>query len=230
MATILHLETATKQCSVALARKGKLLASRRLLNDSFSHSEKLHTFINEVLEETATAPDQLDAIAVSKGPGSYTGLRIGVAAAKGLCFALDLPLIALNSLEILIQSVESTDFIVPMLDARRMEVYTAVFDGDKKWIQETTALVLDSRSFLEIAQEKKVVVVGDGAKKFQALHPQIQADFPELPSHPEAKEMIEMAWAKYNAQDFESLAYFEPFYLKEFQTTPPKSQFNHLRQ
>jgi len=103
-----------------------------------------------------------------------------------------------------------------------MEVYTAVFDGDKKWVQETTALVLDSRSFLEIAQEKKVVVVGDGAKKFQALHPQIQADFPEMPSHPEAKEMIEMAWAKYNAQDFESLAYFEPFYLKEFQTTPPK--------
>jgi len=223
MATILHLETATKQCSVALARKGKLLAARRLLNDSFSHSEKLHTFINEVLEETATAPDQLDAIAVSKGPGSYTGLRIGVAAAKGLCFALDLPLIALNSLEILIQSVaEPTDFILPMLDARRMEVYTAVFDGDKKWVQETAALVLDSRSFLEIAQEKKVVVVGDGAKKFQALNPQIQADFPELPSHPEAKDMIEMAWAKYNAQDFESLAYFEPFYLKEFQTTPPK--------
>lgn len=223
MATILHLETATKQCSVALARKGKLLASRRLLNDSFSHSEKLHTFINEVLEETATAPDQLDAIAVSKGPGSYTGLRIGVAAAKGLCFALDLPLIALNSLEILIQSVaEPTDFILPMLDARRMEVYTAVFDGDKKWVQETAALVIDSRSFLEIAQEKKVIVVGDGAKKFQALKPQIQADFPELPSHPEAKDMIEMAWAKYNAQDFESLAYFEPFYLKEFQTTPPK--------
>ena len=223
MATILHLETATKQCSVALARKGKLLASRRLLNDSFSHSEKLHTFINEVLEETSTAPDQLDAIAVSKGPGSYTGLRIGVAAAKGLCFALDLPLIALNSLEILIQSVvEPTDFILPMLDARRMEVYTAVFDGDKKWVQETAALVIDSRSFLEIAQEKKVVVVGDGAKKFQALKPQIQADFPELPSHPEAKEMIEMAWAKFNAQDFESLAYFEPFYLKEFQTTPPK--------
>lgn len=223
MATILHLETATKQCSVALARKGKLLASRRLLNDSFSHSEKLHTFINEVLEETATAPNQLDAIAVSKGPGSYTGLRIGVAAAKGLCFALDLPLIALNSLEILIQSVaEPTDFILPMLDARRMEVYTAVFDGDKKWVQETAALVIDSRSFLEIAQEKKVVVVGDGAKKFQALKPQIQADFPELPSHPEAKEMIEMAWAKFNAQDFESLAYFEPFYLKEFQTTPPK--------
>lgn len=223
MATILHLETATKQCSVALARKGKLLASRRLLNDSFSHSEKLHTFINEVLEETSTAPDQLDAIAVSKGPGSYTGLRIGVAAAKGLCFALDLPLIALNSLEILIQSVaEPTDFILPMLDARRMEVYTAVFDGDKKWVQETAALVIDSRSFLEIAQEKKVVVVGDGAKKFQALNPQIQADFPELPSHPEAKEMIEMAWAKFNAQDFESLAYFEPFYLKEFQTTPPK--------
>ena len=223
MATILHLETATKQCSVALARKGKLLASRRLLNDSFSHSEKLHTFINEVLEETSTAPDQLDAIAVSKGPGSYTGLRIGVAAAKGLCFALDLPLIALNSLEILIQSVaEPTDFILPMLDARRMEVYTAVFDGDKKWVQKTAALVIDSRSFLEIAQEKKVIVVGDGAKKFQALKPQIQADFPELPSHPEAKEMIEMAWAKFNAQDFESLAYFEPFYLKEFQTTPPK--------
>lgn len=223
MATILHLETATKQCSVALARKGKLLASRRLLNDSFSHSEKLHTFINEVLEETATAPNQLDAIAVSKGPGSYTGLRIGVAAAKGLCFALDLPLIALNSLEILIQSVaEPTDFILPMLDARRMEVYTAVFDGDKKWVQETAALVIDSRSFLEIAQEKRVIVVGDGAKKFQALKPQIQADFPELPSHPEAKEMIEMAWAKFNAQDFESLAYFEPFYLKEFQTTPPK--------
>lgn len=223
MATILHLETATKQCSVALARKGKLLASRRLLNDSFSHSEKLHTFINEVLEETSTAPDQLDAIAVSKGPGSYTGLRIGVAAAKGLCFALDLPLIALHSLEILIQSVaEPTDFILPMFDARRMEVYTAVFDGDKNWIQKTSALVLDSSSFLDIVQEKQAIVIGDGAKKFQGLNPKIKAHFPALPSHPDARDMVTLAWEKYQTKDFESLAYFEPFYLKEFQITPPK--------
>lgn len=223
MAIILHIETTTKQCSVALAHKGELLASRRQLKDSFSHSEQLHTFISEVLAEASITADQLEAIAISKGPGSYTGLRIGVAAAKGLCFALDLPLIALNSLEILIQSVvESTDFIIPMLDARRMEVYTAVFDQNKKWIQETTALVLDTDSFLEQVRDKKVVILGDGAAKFQALSPKINPYFIPSPSHPEASNMCALAWEKYKAKDFESVAYFEPFYLKEFQTTPSK--------
>ena len=228
MAYILHLETSTKQCSVALSFEGELKASRVLLSDSFSHSEKLHLFISEVLDEAELKPEKLNAIAVSKGPGSYTGLRIGVAAAKGLCFALDLPLIALTSLEVLVQSVSSqnTEFVIPMLDARRMEVYTALFDGNRNWKHQTSALVLTENSFKDLVEQKKVFILGDGAKKFQELNPKIRAQFSTENNYPNANDMVELAWQKYKAKDFESLAYFEPFYLKDFQTTPPKKKTN----
>jgi tRNA threonylcarbamoyladenosine biosynthesis protein TsaB len=199
-----------------------------LLSDSFSHSEKLHLFISEVLDEAELKPEKLNAIAVSKGPGSYTGLRIGVAAAKGLCFALDLPLIALNSLEVLVQSVsgQNTEFVIPMLDARRMEVYTALFDGNRNWKHQTSALVLTENSFKDLVEQKKVFILGDGAKKFQELNPKIRAQFSTENNYPNANDMVELAWQKYKAKDFESLAYFEPFYLKDFQTTPPKKKTN----
>jgi tRNA threonylcarbamoyladenosine biosynthesis protein TsaB len=228
MAYILHLETSTKHCSVALSFEGELKASRVLLSDSFSHSEKLHLFISEVLDEAELKPEKLNAIAVSKGPGSYTGLRIGVAAAKGLCFALDLPLIALNSLEVLVQSVsgQNTEFVIPMLDARRMEVYTALFDGNRNWKHQTSALVLTENSFKDLVEQKKVFILGDGAKKFQELNPKIRAQFSTENNYPNANDMVELAWQKYKAKDFESLAYFEPFYLKDFQTTPPKKKTN----
>ena len=224
MAYILHLETSTKQCSVALAHKGELLASRILLNDSFSHSEKLHLFISEVLQEAKLKSADLDAVAVSKGPGSYTGLRIGVAAAKGLCFGLDIPLIALNALEILVQASteQNTDYIIPMMDARRMEVYTAVFDSRRNWVEDTSALVLSRDSFKELLKDQTVLVLGDGAQKFKELNPEINAVFPSEIFYPKAVDMIPLAWEKFNSQVFVSLAYFEPFYLKDFQTTPPK--------
>jgi len=224
MAYLLHLETSTKQCSVALAYKGELLASRVLLNETFSHSEKLHLFSSEVLEEANLKASELDAIAVSKGPGSYTGLRIGVGAAKGFCFGLDIPLIALNALEILVQSskAQDADYFIPMMDARRMEVYTAVFDKNKQWVQETSALVLGQDSFKSLLKEKTALVLGDGAAKFKALNPERNAIFSKETHYPSAVDMISMAWEKFNRKAFESLAYFEPFYLKDFQTTPPK--------
>ena len=226
MAYILHLETSTKQCSVALAFEGKLLKSRVLNLNSFSHSEKLHLFINEVLQEAGLTPKDLGAIAISKGPGSYTGLRIGVAAAKGLCFALDLPLIALNSLEVMVipQNTDGFDYIIPMLDARRMEVYTAIFDAEKKWVQETSALVLSEDAYLDIVGLKRCLLFGDGASKFKELQSKINAKYLPEVHFPNAEDMVAMAWVKFSKNDFESLAYFEPFYLKDFQVTPPKQQ------
>tara|TARA_B110000914_G_scaffold76966_1_gene67670 strand:- start:656 stop:1333 length:678 start_codon:yes stop_codon:yes gene_type:complete len=221
---ILHIDTTTKKCSVALAQDGELMIQKELLTEEFSHSEQLHPFIEEVLKESGLKSSSLSAIAISKGPGSYTGLRIGVAAAKGLCFALDLPLIALNTLEIMVQPYEVSpySFIIPMLDARRMEVYTAIFDETKKWIQETTAEVLTENTFTSIVNEQSCLIIGDGAIKFKTLHPKINASYTNEIHYPVAKDMITLAWKKFNAKEFEDLAYFEPFYLKDFQTTPPK--------
>lgn len=226
MAYILHLETSTKQCSVALAFEGKLLKSRVLNLNSFSHSEKLHLFINEVLQEAGLTPKDLGAIAISKGPGSYTGLRIGVAAAKGLCFALDLPLIALNSLEVMVipQNTDGFDYIIPMLDARRMEVYTAIFDAEKKWVQETSALVLSEDAYLDIVGSKRCLLFGDGASKLKELQSKINAKYLPEVHFPNAEDMVAMAWVKFSKNDFESLAYFEPFYLKDFIVVPSKKK------
>ena len=221
---ILHIDTTTKKCSVALAQDGELMIQKELLSEEFSHSEQLHPFIEEVLKESGLKLSSLSAIAISKGPGSYTGLRIGVAAAKGLCFALDLPLIALNTLEIMVQPYEVSpySFIIPMLDARRMEVYTAIFDETKKWIQETTAEVLTENTFTSIVNEQSCLIIGDGAIKFKTLYPKINASYSSEIHYPVAKDMITLAWKKFNTKEFEDLAYFEPFYLKDFQTTPPK--------
>ena len=221
---ILHIDTTTKKCSVALAQDGELMIQKELLSEEFSHSEQLHPFIEEVLKESGLKSSSLSAIAISKGPGSYTGLRIGVAAAKGLCFALDLPLIALNTLEIMVQPYEVSpySFIIPMLDARRMEVYTAIFDETKKWIQETMAEVLTENTFTSIVNEQSCLIIGDGAIKFKTLYPKINASYTSEIHYPVAKDMIALAWKKFNTKEFEDLAYFEPFYLKDFQTTPPK--------
>jgi tRNA threonylcarbamoyladenosine biosynthesis protein TsaB len=143
MAVILCLETATTNCSVAIAVDGEVKAIREENNQKFSHAEKLHVFIEEVLSEAKVDKKKLNAVAVSKGPGSYTGLRIGVSAAKGLCFALDIPLISTPTLEVLAQQVNtSNSHIIPLLDARRMEVYSAVFNSDKKQVRETKAEIL----------------------------------------------------------------------------------------
>ncbi len=218
MAIILCLETATTNCSVALSVDGKVVSVKEENTRKYSHSEKLHVFIGEVLAQAHFDKSQLDAIAVGKGPGSYTGLRIGVSSAKGLCFALDKPLISTLTLEVLAQQVQETDcYIIPMLDARRMEVYAAVFDSDKdkSEIRPTAAEILKEDSFEEYLNQKKTIFLGDGAPKFRSICHHSNAIFLE-DRFPSAKNMAQIAEAKYKKSDTENVAYFEPFYLKEF--------------
>ena len=223
MALIINIETATTVCSVALSRDG-LLLSLREVNEGFTHSEKLTVFIEQMMKEAGIPFSMLDAVAVSSGPGSYTGLRIGVSTAKGLCFALDKPLIAIPTLKSLaLKSRQSTvdsrrsDFCYcSMLDARRMEVYCAVYDENLAELEPVSAKVMDENSFSELLKEKRVYFFGDGAAKCKPL----------LSHHPNAvfmddlftsaAAMIELAEEKFLRRDFENVALFEPFYLKEF--------------
>ena len=230
MAYIIQLETTTKQCSVALSYKGNCISKKVLLAEHFSHDEKLHLFIREVLQEASVGFSELDAVSISKGPGSYTGLRIGVAAAKGLCFALDLPLIGIHTLELMVQPFigkAEYAFFIPMLDARRMEVYTAVFDNSKTWIQETNALDLEAQSFYDLLGDSPCLVFGNGASKFKTLQPKINAHFTETVSYPSAEDMSRLAWLEFQKKNFEDLATFEPFYLKDFQTTTPNKELGN---
>ncbi len=216
MAIILCLETSSTNCSVAIGVDGKVVSMREENNLKYSHAEKLHVFIEDVFKEANLDLSQLDAIAVSKGPGSYTGLRIGVSAAKGICFALDIPLISIPTLEVLIQEVEvSNSFVIPLIDARRLEVYSAVFDSEKNQIRDTKAEIIDENSFSEYLDQKKICFTGDGVSKFKEICKHKNAVFMES-NLPSAKNMIEIADAKYKISDIEDIAYFEPFYLKEF--------------
>ncbi len=217
MALILHLETATTNCSVALAKEGEILAIREHDTPNYSHSEQLHVFIQKVLKEASIAIHEIDAIAVSKGPGSYTGLRIGVSAAKGLCFSLNVPLTAIETLKSLAckASSEKVDFIIPVIDARRMEVYSKVFDNQVNEVRSTKAEVIHEDSFIEYAKKGKTVLVGSGALKCKELlkHPNFEFKTEAVPS---AKEMVHLAYEKFINKDFEDVAYFEPYYLKDF--------------
>lgn len=216
MATILCLETATTNCSVALSVNGNVVSIKEDYNQSFSHAERLHSFIEEVLNQASVALKDLDAVAVSKGPGSYTGLRIGVSAAKGLCFSLNLPLISIPTLQSLSHQVtEEFDYVIPMLDARRMEVYAAVFNGHKEMIRRTLAEIVNEDSFDSYLEQGKVAFVGNGVAKFQEIcaHPNAVFLNDLLPS---AKEMAALSQEKFNQNAFEDVAYFEPYYLKDF--------------
>jgi tRNA threonylcarbamoyladenosine biosynthesis protein TsaB len=216
LAHILNIETATTNCSVSLSFDGDILAIREDNNNTYSHSERLHTYIDEVLKESNVSPSDLSAIAVSKGPGSYTGLRIGVSTAKGLCFALDKPLISIPTLESLAYQV-TTDkgIIIPMLDARRLEVYASIYDCEYKQIRETKAEILDLNSFLDYLRNNKVVFIGSGVSKTSELikHPNAVFIQNKLPS---ARDMGQLAYVKYKKNDIEDVAYFEPYYLKDF--------------
>ncbi len=221
MACILNLETSTTNCSVALSLNGELLFMKEDNSTQYSHAERLHIYIDAVLKEAQIERSQIDAVAVSKGPGSYTGLRIGVSAAKGLCFGLDIPLIALPTLEVLANKIQTeAGCIVATLDARRMEVYSAVFDTNHQCIDPTTAKILNAESYADLLEKHTVFFVGNGAAKTQDLidHPNAHFD-DQLPS---SKEMCALSYQKYKAEDFEDLAYFEPFYLKDFIAFPPK--------
>lgn len=215
MALILNIETATKNCSVALSKDGRTLAIREIAEQNFSHAEKLHIFIEELFAESHLKLQDLSAIAVSQGPGSYTGLRIGVSAAKGLCYALSIPLIAVDTLEILARKINiSNGIILPMIDARRLEVYSAFFDSNYAKIRETKAEVIDENSFQE--ETEILHLIGDGAMKFkEILTGEKFKYYPEM-QFPSATEMSLISFQKFQNKQFEDVAYFEPFYLKDF--------------
>ena len=216
MPIILCLETSTTNCSVAIAVDGNIKAIREENSQKFSHAEKLHVFIAEVLIEARLDRQDIDAIAISKGPGSYTGLRIGVSAAKGLCFALDIPLISIPTLEVLAQQAQCEDcYIIPLLDARRMEVYSAVFNSEKEQIRETRAEILNEKSFQEYLEARKTIFLGDGAAKFKKFCDHKNVVFLDE-KFPSSANMALLADAKYKISDTEDVAYFEPYYLKEF--------------
>lgn len=222
MATILHLETTTTNCSVCLAQDGKCLALKENTSVQYSHAEELHPFIQEVLGEAKVDMNQIDAVAVSKGPGSYTGLRIGVSAAKGICYALDVPLISVSTLEALaLQASPTEGFVIPVLDARRMEVYSAVFDIENKAVREIRAEIISPDSFKDFLKNGPCLLIGPGAAKCETVIQNENASF-DSDALPSAKEMVELAWEKWQKKDFEDVAYFEPYYLKDFITTAKK--------
>ena len=223
MSYILNIETSTTNCSVSLSYEGETLVLKEDNNINYSHAESLHIFIDEVLDSANIDKSQLDAIAVSKGPGSYTGLRIGVSAAKGLAFALDIPLISIDTLKTLAMQLKiDSGYIIPMLDARRQEVYSAIFDHEYNLIRAIEAEVLNESSFEAYLEGNNVYFVGSGVPKTKALIAHSNAVFAEnkLPS---ANEMGTLAFAKYKISDTEDVAYFEPFYLKDFIAIKPKS-------
>ncbi len=226
MALVLSIESATKNCSVALAADGEIMALKEVQEEKFSHSEKLHSFILEVMASADRQLKEIDAVAVSKGPGSYTGLRIGVSAAKGLCYALDKPLISVPTLESLARQVDLTDdgMIIPLLDARRMEVYSAVYNSRYEEVRETRAEVIEPHSFEQYLEGNKVCFLGDGAEKTKEViqHPNAVFIGNRFPS---AREMAAIAEKKAQDRQFEDLAYFEPFYLKDFVAGKPKRYF-----
>ncbi|MBW2938652.1 tRNA (adenosine(37)-N6)-threonylcarbamoyltransferase complex dimerization subunit type 1 TsaB [Aureisphaera sp. CAU 1614] len=216
MATILCLETATTNCSVALSENGSVIAFREDNSKEYSHAERLHVFIEEALEEANINLNDISAIAISKGPGSYTGLRIGVSSAKGLSYSLDKPLISIPTLQSLVMQVkDQTDYIIPMLDARRMEVYASVYNGKKQEIRNTKAEVLNENSFSEYLEKGTVTFIGNGVVKFKEICNHANAKFVEG-KMPTALSMAFLAYEKFQQNDFEDVAYFEPYYLKDF--------------
>jgi len=235
MAIILNIETATEVCSVNLARDGEILVEKESL-EGLNHSRLLTVFIEEIFRENNFEPAQLDAVAVSKGPGSYTGLRIGVSVAKGLCYSLGIPLIGVGTLDALgkyaaqnwenyIQGIENAEDVLfcPMIDARRMEVYTTLFNSKGEKIEPVSAKIIDENSFQEYLNQYSVLFFGNGAEKCKPAltHPNVVFSGPLKAS---ARFMINLAEEKYNNNDFEDVAYFEPFYLKNFIATVPKNK------
>jgi tRNA threonylcarbamoyladenosine biosynthesis protein TsaB len=234
MALILSIETGTDICSVALANDGELMALRES-DEGRDHAKKVALFVDELLRETGVQPSDIDAIAVGKGPRSYTGLRIGVSFAKGMCYALDIPLIAIGSLDALaevaredfeagILDIEEEDWsqakLCPMVDARRMEVYAQVFDVEGRAQSDVVAEVVTEESFNEWRSKGKFVIFGNGAQKCAEVLPDAIVEGVV----PSARGIVRLAEEAFNAGKFEDLAYFEPFYLKDFIVIPSKKK------
>ncbi len=227
MAIVLNIDTSTKICSVAVAKDGVLLCLKEEYDENYSHAEKLNVFIEAALAEAKISLKDLNAIAVSKGPGSYTGLRIGVSTAKGLCFGLGIPLIATNTLKALSfgatthPEFTAGSLLCPMLDARRMEVYSQIFDEKLKEVRGIEAQIIDENSFF--ASTQKMFIFGDGAKKCLSVLSNSNIHFlPDIQTS--AQWMIPFSEEQFNAKAFEDVAYFEPFYLKDFIGGPKKKE------
>jgi len=231
MATILHIETSTSVCSVAVS-KNNILLSLKETNLGYSHSSVITLFIQEAMKEIDMQLTEIDAVAVSKGPGSYTGLRIGVSTAKGLCYSLDKPLIAINTLQAMAwgmaNSFSNTDdkpfdqLYCPMIDARRMEVYAAFYNQNNEVVKETSADIIDEHSYADILAKQQVLFAGNGSEKCRDFLSANQNASFLANFEASAKYMISLAETKFKNSAFESIAYFEPFYLKDFVAGKPK--------
>lgn len=213
---ILCIETSSHNCSVALVNELGVIALREFRPDSgYGHAESLHVFIHEMMLTSGVQLRSLNAVAVSKGPGSYTGLRIGVSAAKGFCHGLDIPFISVDTLLMMAETVKTAhqaDYYIPMIDARRMEVYTSTYDNSLNLIRAIDAVVLDETFFN--VKEGKVLVFGEGSDKALDIFPNNYEFLPGI--YPGASMMANQAWTKWVLKNFEDTAYFEPYYLKEF--------------
>ena len=219
MPYILSIETSTTNCSVSLSNENKLIDFQEIDSPNYSHSENLHVFIDDLIKRNKLKFNELKACAISRGPGSYTGLRIGLSAAKGICFGLDIPLISISSLKVLANAVEFDGLIISTMDARRDEVYSCVFDNKLNVICEEKPEVIDNSTYSDLALKNKLLIVGDGQIKCKKLidnNENITYDPNML--KPSSKYMFSIANEKFKRDDFEDLAYFEPKYLKEFRT------------
>lgn len=229
MAVILNIETVTTVCSVSVSDKNDIITFEEV-NGGFTHAENLHVFIKEVMQQAGLKFSQLDAVSVSKGPGSYTGLRIGVSAAKGIAYAINKPLISLDTLQLMarnaVMKVSEDALYCPMLDARRMEVYCACYNPGLETILPVQALIVDEESIKQFDLGRNLIFFGDGMQKCKTV-------LEKLPDvkfidgiNPSSECMANLAFSKYLNKNFEDVAYFEPFYLKDFLITSKKIKGN----
>jgi tRNA threonylcarbamoyladenosine biosynthesis protein TsaB len=224
MSYLLAIETTTEICSVALGNNKQCIALIESDKEN-SHAEKIMLFVDEVLQQTGLKPSALEAVIISEGPGSYTGLRIGVSSAKGLCYALNIPLIAVSTLQSMAWGAKEKypqhNQYCPMIDARRMEVYSAVYDSGLKTIQVPTNVIVDENAYLEYLEQGIVVFSGNAVEKtIPVLSQHSNAVF--SPTKTSARYLVELGYKKYFQKEFADTAYFEPFYLKEFQSAKPR--------
>lgn len=221
MAIILHLETATKVCSVALSRDGKQIGLKEIEEEGYSHGENLTLIIQDIVKEAGLTMKELDAVSIASGPGSYTGLRIGAATAKGLCYALEIPLIAVDALSSLCELARNkhpNNNLCALIDARRMEVFALIQNAEGVTIKDISADILEEDSYTNF---EPFVYFGDGAAKLAELWSDrdLKAN---LSIKSSAAGQIRIAFEKFQRQDFEDVAYWEPFYLKDFVVQAPK--------
>jgi len=229
MATIIHIESSTQVCSVALSSNGAVLFAKEE-SSGMNHATHLAPFMQAALEFAKSRGLEVDALAVSCGPGSYTGLRIGVSTAKGFCYGRSIPLIAINTLDIMVEALVSSyegdisgSILAPMLDARRMEVYTAHYNSSKERMGDVKAEIIEKGSYSDLLAESKMVFFGNGALKCMDMFESENAIYVS-DIDPNAKFMVDLAEKAYEKGDFVDVAYFEPFYLKEFVGTTPKNR------